>query len=426
MSIDEKILDEWLNKELPKKEEEKMKITLLDQKDRSLRFGCVGVGQAGSRLIETFYKYGYSSVAINTAKQDLDYIKLAPRKKMLLDMGLSGAGKDLARGEEAIVLHKDNIAQFLGAELIADSDFLFLVISGGGGSGSGSVMPMLELMGNFGLPLGVIYVLPLNTDDAQAKKNSLTTLAKLAKLSTTNVISTLIVVDNSKIETMFGGLSMADFWQKANEAIVNPIHLFNTLTNQASAFTSLDASDFGKILTYGDISLMGMIEVEDYMNETALAEAAVNSLESGLLASHFDLKQCKIGGIIIVGSKEVLEQLPTNNVNYLFHIINEQTDNAALYKGVYAIDTDKTSVQVYCWFAGLGLPLDRINALKQESAVQDAKAEEKVKSRATTMAFDVGEKTTSAAQEIHKKIQNKNSAFSKLGSNKGIIDKRKK
>jgi hypothetical protein len=46
------------------------------------------------------------------------------------------------------------------------------------------------------------------------------------------------------------------------------------------------------------------------------------------------------------------------------------------------------------------------------------------------MTLDVGEKTTTAAQDIHKKIQQKNSAFGKLTGNArnngGIVDKRKK
>jgi cell division GTPase FtsZ len=285
---------------------------------------------------------------------------------------------------------------------------------------------MIELLTTFNRPVGVIFILPLATDDAQSKKNSLVTLAKLARLSSANTISTLIVVDNSKIEIMLGNLPMSEFWSKANKAIAKPLHLFNTLTNQPSQFTSLDHSDFGKILTYGDISLYGEIAVENYLDETALAEAAINSLESGMLASGFDLKQTKIAGILVMAKESVLQKIPAINIHHLYHVIGEQTDQASIYKGVYAIDDESDVVRIYTWFAGLGLPVDRINALKQESSAQALQQEAKEKSRLSGMVLDLGEKTSTAAQQIHQKIKDKNSAFTKLIGNVPVIDKRKK
>ena len=428
MSIDEKSIEDLLKEEIVVKEDDKMALTLVSEKDRSLNIGFVGVGQAGARIVEQFHKFGYNVGALNTALQDLKFIQVPERKKMYLEYGLGGAGKDLSIGTGAVEQHKEAIRAFLEAEVVSDNDMLFLAISGGGGTGAGSVEPMINLLGSFGRPVGVIFILPMDSDDAASKKNSLTTLARLAKMAATDVINTLIVVDNAKIEAIYGGLSQTEFWKTANQAIVEPFHLFNSLTSQPSAFTSLDPTDFGRIISCGDCSLYGMIEVENYTEETALAEAAMASLENGMLASGFDLKQAKVGGVLVVGKKEVLEKIPANNVNYMFHIISEKTDNAAIYKGIYSMNSDKDSVKVYSWFAGLGLPVDRVNVLKQESVLQAAKAEEKEKNRSSAMSLDVGEKTTTAAQEIHNKIKAKNSAFNKLTGNArgGIVDKRKK
>lgn len=435
MPIDDKMLEDLLSEELitptekvETKEEDHMALTLVNEKDRSIKIGVVGVGQAGSRLAEVFYKYGYSVGVLNTALQDLKFIQVPERKKLFLEYGLGGAGKDLAIGEGAINEHKDTIVRFLETEVVADNDMLFLAISGGGGTGSGSVEPLLGILKGFDRPVGVVYVLPMNTDDAVAKKNSLTTLARLAKMASTDVINTLVVVDNSKIEAIYGGLSQTEFWKMANHAIVEPFHLFNSLTSQPSEFTSLDPTDFGRIISYGDCSLYGMIEVNNYVDETALAEAVIKGLDAGMLASGFDLKQAKVGGVLVVGSKEALEKIPANNINYMFHMISEQTDNASVYRGIYALNTGSDSVKIYAWFAGLGLPVDRINSLKQESIVQAAKQEEKEKGRVGAMTLDLGDKTTTAAQEIHQKIKSKNSAFGKLTGNArgGIVDKRKK
>lgn len=425
MPIDDTILNDLLEMEIVQKMEEKMPLTLVAEKEFSLKFACVGVGQAGSRIAEVFSHLGYFSVAINTANQDLLHIDIPERKKLLINLGsLSGAGKDILRGENAVIQHKDSIVNFLESELVGDSEFIFLAVSGGGGSGAGSVQPMIDILTQFGRPLGVLFILPLNNDDSIAKKNSLMTLAKLAKLSKTNVISSLIIVDNSKIETIYGDLSQAQFWKVANKAIVAPIHAFNTLTQKASEFTALDGSDFGKILTTGDISIIGSFRVDEYENETSLAEAVVKSFSSNMLSAGFDLSQTRCGGVIIVGKKQALDKISSNAINYMYHVIAEKTNSSTMYRGMYVDDNAIDDVRIFSWLSGIGLPVDRINSLKAESLIQVAKAEEKEKSRVNVMNLDLGEQTTTSVQEIHKKIEQKNSGFNRLAG--GIVDRRKK
>ena len=268
---------------------------------------------------------------------------------------------------------------------------LFLSMSGGGGTGSSSVDTMVELCSSTGMPLGLIYVLPKATEDAQSKKNSIETLARLAKLTSEDKISCLVVADNARIEQIYGGLGQSQFWSTANNAIVEPIHLFNSLTSQASKYTSLDPSDFGKIISCGDCTVYGMVEVEDYMDEIGIAEAMMDSLNSNMLAEGFDLKQTRVGGVMIVGSEEVLSNLPAINIDYAFHVISEQTDGANIYRGVYAQEGHGNNVKIYTWFAGLGLPQDRIENLKKESEQAAATAAAKEGKRASSMNLDLGE-----------------------------------
>jgi cell division GTPase FtsZ len=309
---------------------------------------------------------------------------------------------------------------------------LFLAISGGGGTGSSSVDTMVPLLFSLGLPLGVIYILPKATEDAQSKKNSIETLSRLAKMTSSNAISSLVVVDNARIEQIYGGLSQSQFWSTANSAIVDPINLFNTLTSRPSQFTSLDPSDFGKIISCGDCSVYGMVEVEDYTEETALAEAVMKSLSSNMLAEGFDLTQTRTGGVIILGSQEALNKLPAINIDYCFSMISDATNGANIFQGIYAMDDmDSDSVKIYSWFAGLGLPQDRIENLKKESKAQASVLAEKEKARASAMSLDLGEdKVSSVKDQIERKIKNKNSGFNKLqGSSSvrsSIIDKRRR
>ena len=93
------------------------------------------------------------------------------------------------------------------------------------------------------------------------------------------------------------------------------------------------------------------------------------------------------------------------------------------------VESESDSIKIYSWFAGLGLPADRIESLKKESQEQAKIAAEKESMRASAMTLDLDEdKVNNVASEVHRKIQKKKSGFNKLqrGSRRSIIDKRRK
>ncbi|KKK48799.1 hypothetical protein LCGC14_3141510, partial [marine sediment metagenome] len=187
-----------------KTEESKMPVMLVEQQDRSINIGVVGVGQCGSKLAEEFYNRGYNTVVINTALQDLKPIKIPEGQKLFLDYSLGGAAKDLDTGQAAVETYSGAVVKHL-KDNFEDCEILLLATSGGGGTGSGSAEVMVELMAGLDKPISVLYVLPLGSEDTLAKHNAIQTLAKLAKLAKSDVINSLIVIDNAKIELMFPG-----------------------------------------------------------------------------------------------------------------------------------------------------------------------------------------------------------------------------
>lgn len=422
-------LNAKLNSKKAKEEKEEEEVQVVSQRSVSIEFAVVGVGQAGSRLAEVFHKKGYDVGVINTSAQDLEFIQVADHQKLLLEGSLGGTGKDLDLGREIFDDSQDQIAQFLDP-IIEGNNMVYITVSGGGGTGSSSVDTMVTMLFEAGIQVGVIYVLPKATEDAQSKKNSIETLSRLAKMTVNKMVVNLIVVDNARIEQIYADLSQSKFWEVSNEAIIEPLHVFNTLTCTPSKFTSLDPSDFAKIIAAGNCSTYGVIEVEDYMEETALAEAVISSLGGNMLASGFDLSQTRAGGVIITGPESALERLPALNINYCFHMISQQTNGASIFQGVYSTPSEKDSIKIYSWFAGLGLPKDRVENLKRESEEQALLAESKEKNSAATMTLDFEEDQVNAtSREINRKIKKKNSAFSRMQRSSGrtsLIDRRKR
>jgi len=426
--LEEALMGGELNQDILQKLKEKSDATEQSvSKDVSIKISVIGVGQAGSRVAELMGKKGYDVGVINTSPQDLEYIKVPNEKKLLLHGSLGGTGKDLDLGRQIFEESEDECDSFIKS-ILGDNDMLYLAISGGGGTGSSSPDTIVPIMFNTGAPIGVIYILPKDTEDAQSKRNSIETLSRLAKMASENMISNLVVVDNAKIEQIYGGLSQSKFWETANNAIVEPLDIFNTLTATPSRHTSLDPSDFARIISCGDCSIYGVVEVENYMEETALAEAVIESLNDSMLAEGFDLKQTRVGGVIITGTKKVMDNLPAINVNYCYHMISEKTNGANIFQGVYDVHTKSDSVKIYTWFAGLGLPKSRIDILQNQSKELEGIASEKESNRAAAMKLDLGrDQTKSISDEINRKIKKKNSSFSRLQRGRtSMIDARRK
>jgi cell division GTPase FtsZ len=410
------------------KVEETMTVMAVQQKDRALNIGVVASGQAGSKVAKEFYDRGYPVVLINTAMQDLKLVDVPERFKLFLDSTLGGAAKDLDMGYQAAEEYQDAIGEMIKDNL-DPCEVLMLVVSGGGGTGSGSSTKLVEIMAKQGKPVMVMFVLPMSSEDTLAKHNAITTLAKLADLSKAGVISSLFVVDNARIESLHPNRSLAEFWKLANESIVEPLHMFNRLSSQASNYVSLDPMDFSRVLLGSSgCSLYGVTKVEDYAeNEGAIAEAVVNNLENGLLAGGFDLSETKSAGIIMVASKETLKKIPASSMEYAFAMTNKvANDSLRLFRGIYEVDTGNDAVYIYSLFSGLGLPRERVEELKLD-AERHMKALEQKDENKANMTIDMGKsKVTSASDQIYNKIKNKNSAMGKLLGNKKTIDLRRK
>lgn len=408
-----------------KQQETKMAAKIVSRKERSIALGVVGSGQAGSRLAEAFYKLGYDSVVINTAMQDLKFIDIPDSNKLLLEYGLGGAAKEIEIGRAAAEGHRGEILQLVN-EKLQSAQVNVLCLSLGGGSGAGSCETLVDVLASQGKPLVVMTVLPMDTEDAQTKANALETLAKLAKLTQTRKVNNLIVVDNAKIEAIYQDISQVDFYGVANKAIVEPIDVFNSLSSMPSSVKGLDPMEWGKLFTDGEgLTVYGELTIDNFAEDTAIAEAVVNNLNGNLLAGGFDLKQSRYVGVIIAANKDTWAKIPSSSITYAMAMVNDQCGTPkGVFKGIYTIETPDPVVKVYSMFSGLGLPESRVTQLKKDAQEHMQTVKGKDDQRNLNLQLDTGvNETVSAAQKVKDKIAQKSSAFGKLVG--GVVDRRK-
>ena len=309
----------------------------IERKKYSIEFGICGVGQAGGKIAEQFYKFGYPAVCVNTAKQDLTMLNVPEKNKLHVEYALGGAGKDLALGEQAILSGMDDIDKLLSRELEDKVDSVILAIGLGGGTGSGSLIPMIEAIARIGAPVIVLAALPMSNEGSLSKANAIKTLDKVSRIAASGdeLIQTLIVVDNARIEDIYPEISAGKFWEVANFDIANNLHVFNALTACDTKFVSLDPTDFTKILTASNCTIYGKVEVpvmiedgEFSMYEDELARAVTRSVEKGLLAEGFNVKETTRAGAIITANERVLNMIPAVNINYAFDALTEALGGA--------------------------------------------------------------------------------------------------
>jgi cell division GTPase FtsZ len=424
--VDPAIVAALKAKSQAKQQEEKMAAKIVSKKERSIVLGILGSGQAGSRLAEAFYKLGYDAVAINTAMQDLKHIDIPDSNKLLLEWGLGGAAKEIEIGKAAAESHRGEILQLVN-EKLAGAQVNVLCLSLGGGSGAGSCETLVDLLSATGKPLVVMTVLPMDNEDAQTKANALDTLSKLAKMAQSKKVNNLIVVDNTKIEAIYHNVSQMDFYSIANKAIVETVDVFNTLSSMASSVKGLDPMEWAKLFTDGEgLTVYGELTVNNFTEDTAIAEAVLNNLNGNLLAGGFDLKQSRYVGVIVTAPKEVWAQIPGSSINYAMAMVNEQCGTPkGVFKGIYTVETNEPVVKVYSMFSGLGLPSSRIEQLKKEAAEHLVTVKGKDDQRNFNLQLETGtNETVSAAQKVKDKIAAKSSAFGKLVG--GVVDRRGK
>ena len=389
-----------------KQQESKMAAKIVSSKERSLALGVLGSGQAGSRIAEAFYKLGYASAVVNTAMQDLKYIDIPDSNKLLLEYGLGGAAKEIEIGKAAAESHRGEILQLVNDRL-GSAQVHVLCLSLGGGSGAGSCETLVDLLADTGKPLVVITVLPMDTEDAQTKANALETLSKLAKFTQSKRVNNLIVVDNAKIEAIYHDVSQVEFYGVANKAIVDPIDVFNTLSSMPSSVKGLDPMEWGKLFTDGEgLTVYGELTVENFVEDTAIAEAVVNNLNGNLLAGGFDLKQSRYVGVIIAANKEVWAKIPSSSITYVMAMVNDQCGTPkGVFKGIYTVESNEPVVKVYSVFTGLGLPESRVTQLKKDAQEHMQTVKGKDEQRNLNLQLDTGtNEKVSDAHKIKEKI----------------------
>lgn len=316
----------------------------------AFRFAFIGIGQAGNRIVEAFWRLGYRRVcAVNTTQHDLAGIQIPEENKLVMDIGTGGAGKDPNKGLQAAKQYSDSIYDLMTRCFGEEVDKIFVCGSGGGGTGSGGFTTVLGIAREmlpktvYGDPgVGAILALPKPSEGPRVNLNAYEVFQNLlhqvgngrGKMDG-RVLTPLILVDNERVEKTLPDMPIAEFWKAANGSVAGLLHLFNSICCQDSDMITFDKADFQDMLGAGVVSF-GACRIGKFSTSTEVAQGIRDGLKNSLLVGGAELSEAMNVGCVFVSGEKVLETLPQGHVEYAFEMMARHLKvGGVLHKGVY-------------------------------------------------------------------------------------------
>jgi cell division GTPase FtsZ len=353
--------------------------TIEDKSGGALTYAIVGAGQGGGRMAKAFYDMGYTkTVAVNTARSDLNGLDIPDEQKFLVDEhGEQGAGKDQAKAQAAIERKEQEVFNKFREIFGTNVDRILICLGVSGGSGGGTVNTLISVAKKYftyigvedvNQRVGVVASLPTAGESASptVAKNAHARMTQLCGLAEKGLIAPLVMVDNEKIKRLYPKLTVKKFWMTINNTVAGLFHVFNVLANKDSEYTTFDATDYDSIMRQPGCMIMGVTSVKNLENETAVSSALKKNLEKTLLAEGFDLTTATGAACIVVGSEEIFEETAglMDNIEFGFDTLAALTGGAMVHRGIYE-DTNKDKLVAYTLVSGLKRPAKRIEGLKK-------------------------------------------------------------
>ena len=348
-----------------------------DKFEGAIKMAFVGAGQGGGRLADSFYNFGYRKVAaVNTTEQDLRGLKMPEDRKMVIGNNRGGAGKDPTQGEAAAKESYEDIMDHLMRCWGEGAEHLYVCVGGGGGSGTGSWPVLLEAMKDYAKStniekplfkhLGVILTLPKRSEGSRVQRNALMAVQTALEKLENNEISSLVLVDNSKIHELYPGLPVKMFWKVANDTFTGIFHTFNLLAAKDSDYNTFDRADYRSVVQNG-LMIFGRTKVTHWRGKEDISQAVRQNLAGSLLADGFDLAQADMAGAIVVAHDDVLGEIPMENIDYAFNSLGRVLGNEGitLHSGIY--EGRQPGMQVFTIVSGLEPPASRMKELEDKS-----------------------------------------------------------
>ncbi|AIU69570.1 cell division protein FtsZ [Thermococcus eurythermalis] len=313
-----------------------------------MRALIIGIGQCGTKIADLFALVDFETLAVNTSRGDLEYLKHVPQdRRLLIGESITGGkgvnanpllGREAMKRDLPMVMKKIN--SIVGYE---DVDIFFLTFGFGGGTGAGGTPVLAEaLKEEYPDSLVVaIGALPLREEGIRPTINAAITIDKLSKIA-----DSIIAIDNNKLKEGNDDISRA--YERINYTIVERIASLLALVDVPGEQT-LDASDLKFVLkAFGSFATVGYAKAEA-SKVKSLSRLIIKSFESEGLYLDANIESALYGLVAVHGPPEVLK---AGDIFEALDYLTNKIRGKQIFRGFYP-DPREREVEVVTLLSGI-------------------------------------------------------------------------
>jgi cell division protein FtsZ len=339
-----------------KEHAEALKFQFESENPSIARIKVIGIGGAGSNAVDGMWDQGVGNVefyVINTDLQALHTAKCPNKVQIGIEItnGL-GAGGDPVIGEKAALSAKEIIA-----EILKDTDMLFLTAGLGGGTGTGSSPVVAEIAKEMGALTVAIVTRPFRFEGPQRMRKAELGIERLREVS-----DTVIVISNERLLEVVGPTAtLVDAFKLANNVLAQGVRSISDLIS-VPGLINVDFADLKAIMgeTGGAVMGVGVGKGENRATE-AVRKACSNPL---------------LDKIVIDGAKGILisiaggPDMRLNEINEATTLVYEAADpDANIIFGAVVEPNLKDEIKVTIIATGFFEDIRRIQPVSEEKRI---------------------------------------------------------
>jgi len=282
----------------------------------------IGVGGGGGNAVEYMYSQGICDVDFvlcNTDSQILEHSSIPT----IIQLGKTltegrGAGNRPEIGEAAANESIDEIRELLST----NTKMVFITAAMGGGTGTGAAPVIAKIAKDMGILTVGIVTIPSRFEGPKRLDQAREGVKKLKEH-----VDSLIIIDNEKIQRIFGSQTLSSAFAKANDVLnIAAKGIAEIIT--LPGYINVDFADVRTVMTDSGIAIMGAAQAS---GEDRAKRVIADALNSPLLNKSDILGASDILLNITSGTDEITMDEMSEITNY---VIKEVGDNAAIIWGV--------------------------------------------------------------------------------------------
>ncbi|WP_099293247.1 cell division protein FtsZ [Butyricimonas sp. Marseille-P3923] len=305
----------------------------------------IGVGGGGGNAVEYMYRQGICDVDFVLCNTDSQALNQSPIKtRIQLGTGL-GAGNRAEVGEAAALESVDEIRGLLSV----NTKMVFITAAMGGGTGTGAAPVIAKLAKEMGILTVGIVTIPARFEGPKRLEQARVGVSKMK-----DYVDSLIIIDNEKIQRIYGPQPLSCAFGKANDVLnIAAKGIAEIIT--LPGYINVDFADVRTVMTDSGIAIMGAAQAA---GEERAHRVIADALNSPLLNKN-DLAGAKD---ILLNITSGTDEITMDEMNEITsYVIREVGDNAAIIWGVGTDESlgDAISVTIIA----TGFPMDDVDTI---------------------------------------------------------------